>query len=331
MLQMIDSEKEPKGLIHALKLDGKGGATTIAWREVLDVTPSQEHLWLHFDYDEPEAQQWIKDCSGLNEVAVDGLLSEGNRPHVLTRGENLLIILRGVNLNPGAEPEDMVSVRIWTNGRVLISTRKRILLSTGDLTSDLAEHVGPKDIAALLVSWIERIVRRTTDTVDLLEDDLLTVEDELFLGEPKDIRSALLRVRKQSIGIRRYIAPQREALNRLISEPLSWLNELDRLNLRSIAERQIRHIEDIDAVKERASMAHDELASKVADDLNQRSYVLTIVAAVFLPLGFFTGLMGINVGGMPGVEYKLAFWIVVGMCTGIMGLLLGLFYWRKWL
>lgn len=334
----------PKGLIHALMLDGSGGAKELVWQESSPEssqianpqisTPSnttQENLWLHFNYDEPESQQWIENNSGLNRIAVESLLSEETRPHVLTRGDNLLIVLRGVNLNPGEDPEDMVSLRVWTDGKRLISTRKRKLLSTEDVLDSLRDQVGPENIASLLVDWIDRIVRRMSSTVDNLEDDVLAIEDKLFSDENSGIRTALLRARKQSIGIRRYLSPQREALNRLIGEPLSWLDDFNRLRLRSIADRQIRHIEDIDAVTERARMAQEELSNKISEQMNKRSYVLTIVAAIFLPLGFFTGLMGINVGGMPGVDYSQAFWIVLGICSGILGLLLMVFYWRKWL
>ncbi|MDD3800353.1 MAG: CorA family divalent cation transporter, partial [Novosphingobium sp.] len=53
-----------------------------------------------------------------------------------------------------------------------------------------------------------------------------------------------------------------------------------------------------------------------------------IVAAIFLPLGFVTGLLGINVGGMPGVDDGRAFWVVVGLCSAIM--LFQLYLFRKW-
>jgi zinc transporter len=73
------------------------------------------------------------------------------------------------------------------------------------------------------------------------------------------------------------------------------------------------------------------MASTISEQMNARMYVLSIVAAIFLPLGFFTGLMGINVGGMPGVEDGAAFWVVVGMCVGLMLILGVIFRWKKWL
>lgn len=63
---------------------------------------------------------------------------------------------------------------------------------------------------------------------------------------------------------------------------------------------------------------------------NRTSYLLTMVASIFLPLTFVTGLLGINVGGIPGVEEPTAFWIVAGRCGVIMAMQLALFWRWTW-
>ena len=61
------------------------------------------------------------------------------------------------------------------------------------------------------------------------------------------------------------------------------------------------------------------------------TYMLTVVAGIFLPLGFLTGLLGINVGGMPGVDDPRAFWEVVFLCAAVLAGLLILFRRLRWL
>ena len=170
-----------------------------------------------------------------------------------------------------------------------------------------------------------------SDTVDNFEDEVARLEDIVLSGKLEGLRHEIAGLRKQAITIRRYLAPQREAFNRIYSEQIGWISELNRLRLREVADRQIRHLEDIDAVRERAAMAQEELLSRLSEQLNARSYVLTVVAAIFLPLGFFTGLMGINVGGMPGLENNHAFWVVVGICVGVTVTLAVLFRFKRWL
>jgi zinc transporter len=224
----------------------------------------------------------------------------------------------------------MVSIRLWTEGERIVSTGRRQLLSTSDVLGRLEAGDGPLDTAELIIDLIDRIVMRMSDTVDDFEDKVLDLEDRVLSMIPATLRHDLAQLRKQTIAIRRYLAPQREALNRLAMEKLSWMSETGQLRLREISDRQIRHIEDIDAVRERAALAQEELQSRLAEQMNGRMYVLSVVAAIFLPLGFFTGLMGINVGGMPGVESQGAFWVVVGLCIGLTLLLAMVFRWRKW-
>jgi zinc transporter len=81
------------------------------------------------------------------------------------------------------------------------------------------------------------------------------MEEQVLSKAPNALRSKLAQLRKQTIALRRYLAPQREALNRLVMEKLSWINDENRMQLREISDRLIRHIEDIDAIREHAAVA----------------------------------------------------------------------------
>ena len=116
---MFEEDNAQWGLVHALVLDGKGGARSIARTELDDLQlQPQESLWLHWDRSHPQTRTWLLHDSGLSEFACELLLEENTRPRLLPLAdEQMLLFLRGVNLNPGAEPEDMVSVRIFAEAR----------------------------------------------------------------------------------------------------------------------------------------------------------------------------------------------------------------------
>jgi zinc transporter len=321
----------PNDLIHALLLDGKGAASSLEVAQVDDWVPEQGCLWLHFNFEEPGAQRWLREASGLSDIAVNALISDETRPRSASRNDELILSLRGLNLSEGDDPADMISLRIWSDGKRVISTRRRALLSTQDLVERLQDGHGPRDAEGLLVAWIDRIASRMNETIEDFDDQVLALEEQVLGDETEGLRLQLSRLRRQSIAIRRYLAPQREAMNRLVTENLSWLGDFSRIQLRETTDRLIRYIEDLDEVRDRAALAQEELLSRVSEQLNQRSYVFTVVATIFLPLGFFTGLMGINVGGMPGTDSSLAFWIVVALCLVITGLLAVLFRMKRWL
>jgi zinc transporter len=154
----------------------------------------------------------------------------------------------------------------------------------------------------------------------------------MLLGSARaKLRSELGQVRRQSIALRRYLAPQREALSWVQSERLPWFGDVQRLQVREVSDRLAQYIETLDSIRERAAVSQEELVNQISEESNSRMYVLSIVSAIFLPLGFATGLLGINVGGIPGADNSDAFAIFIGILVGISAALLVFFRYKKWL
>lgn len=305
-------------------------AQALAWEDVLDWQPDDGYLWVHLDYSQAEAADWVRRDSGIGPIEASAILAEETRPRSLVLEHGLLVILRGVNLNPGADPEDMVSVRIWMDQQRIISTGQRKLLSIDDLRQRIIQGRGPGSPGEFLVHLGELISERIGDVVDEMQDQVDSLEVEVVTGNYQELRFALASVRRQAVGLRRYLAPQREALGRLFSERSSLLDDAVRMRIRELADRMTRYIEDLDEARDRASVTHEELLNRLAELTNRRMYLLTMIAAIFLPLSFLTGLLGINVGGIPGAEYKAAFAIVVLLLV-LVGVGQWLFFrWRKW-
>jgi zinc transporter len=138
-------------------------------------------------------------------------------------------------------------------------------------------------------------------------------------------------VRRQSARIRRYLTPQREALDSLARNPQPVFTKAQAAELREQTNRITLVLEDLDLVRERALVAQEEFLGMIAHQQNTRMLLLSIVAAIFLPLSFLTGLFGMNVAGLPGLEDPWAFNIIVFLMTLIAILILLLFRARKWL
>jgi zinc transporter len=126
------------GLICAFLLDGRGGGREIGWREIAAWRAEQGLLWVHLDRAGPDAGRWLGEEAGLDPVVSRALLAEDVRPREVRIDDALLVTLRGVNLNPGADPEDMVAVRIWLEPMRIVTVRHRRLMAIGDLREALA-------------------------------------------------------------------------------------------------------------------------------------------------------------------------------------------------
>ena len=249
--------------------------------------------------------------SGLGALEAHALVEVETRPRVAAVGaESLLLTLRGVNLNPGADPEDMVSLRIWASPHQVVTLRHRKVMAVQDVRDALDRGRGPTDTGALVVALANRLTDRMGPALADLEDRVDEAEQRVLDDDTDGVRRELAADRRSAIMLRRYLAPQREVLTRLLELRPSWVHDDDLRLLREVQDRVTRYVEDLDAVRERAGVTQEELSQRLAESMNRTMYVLSIVAAIFLPLGLITGLLGINVGGIPGSDLSSAFVIV---------------------
>ena len=317
--------------IRTYLLNGQGGFTPHDCHTLTDQCTAQGLPWVHLNYASEEGQSWLYQHSNLDEVIIEALLAEETRPRVTQIGNGLLMALRGVNLSPGADPEDMISVRLWLDKDRIISTGKRPLLALKEIDAALANGVGPVSPGDFLVEINHHLIERVGDLIDDIEDQVAEMEEAVLTAESHELRAKLADIRRQIISLRRYLAPQREALNRLQVEKVEWLSEQDRMRIREISDRLTRQVEDLDAARDRAGVTHEEIANRLSEQANRRMYFLSIVAAVFLPLSFLTGLLGINVGGIPGSNSPIAFTIFCILLTALVGIEVWIFKRQKWL
>jgi len=293
-------------------------------------------LWLHFDASNAATREQLEAFRPeLPTQVISALLAEDTRPRFTRFDTGFLLNLRGVNLNQNAEPEDMVSIRIWCDGTHVISARLRKLLAVDDMRKAFDEGDGPVSAIDLVISLVHRLSQRMEPTIEALHSNLESMETAGFSSnldsKPEDglSRRTTLLARRASM-MQRYMIPQKAALEKLETDPHKFMNASQLTSLHEGLNRLILFTESLAEIRERSSLLRGEIDYQVANIMNRHTHLLTVVAAVFLPMGFLTGLMGINVGGMPWVEDAMGFWYVTGGIGMISLLLLVLFWLKRW-
>lgn len=319
------------GLICALQLDGNGGGTPLDWEQVYNHQPKNGVMWLHLDYRAEDARHWLLDKSGIDPISCEALLSKDPRPRCVETKTGVLLILRGVNLNAGAQPEDMVSIRVWVDRQRVVTLRHRRNNAAKAMREALRTEKGPRNVSEFVVELIESLLEGINRVSDDLDDKIAKLEDKVIASDEHEVRHELADMRRRAIGLRRYVAPEREVLSRLHAARATWLRELDRVRLVELADRMTRIIEDLEAARERAAVTQEEVVSRLSELMNQRLYVLSVVAAVFLPLSVITGLWGMSVDGIPLGKHPQGFLIVTGLLVALTVGILAFFRGRRWI
>ena len=320
------------GLLHALILDEKGGARPIEnSKQLHQWQPTDGKLWVHMDYSQTDAVDWLKNCGLLNDYELESLTADETRPRITPTTNGHMLFLRGINLNPAQSPEDMVSIRLFINNDVVITTRKRRLLSVQDILASLNNNEGPCSISELVCTLAHKLTSRMQTVIDELDESLDDFEEEIDEPSKKFDNQGLSQLRRQTIALKRYLKPQKEALSSMVNNHYPWLFDDDKAKLNETTNLLIRYLEELDSSIERALVIQQTITNQVSEQLNQRMYVMSVVAALFLPLGFLTGLLGVNVGGIPGTDSPYAFTAFVVFLVVLTGGIGIYFKNKKWL
>lgn len=299
-------------IIFAYSFDSDGNATKLNKKMVAEELESKGLSWVHLDANSSVTAKWLQQKVGyLDHLIIDALIAEETRPRVMEFESGLLIILRGINLNKNAEPEDMISIRIWVDADRIITLQRRELQSIFDIQRQIEDGRTIKNSAEFVYGLIYQTLFSTSpflyglgDKVDDLEEKIMNTHDVVF-------REEVLKIRTSLTTFKRYLAPQREAIAKLKICDQKWINSWAKRHFQENLDQITMMIEEVDETRDRAQILHDEIFHGLNEKLNRSMYILSLVSSVFIPLTFFTSIFSVNIGGLPGLEKESAFWLMM--------------------
>jgi zinc transporter len=286
-------------------------------------------VWVHLNSTAEEASTWLGEKAKLDPHVVEALTATETRPRCEEFSAGALVNLRGRAKEELSQSDPLASVRIWaTRGRVFSVSRAHLVATDAVAAAVKAGTV--RDPGDLIAAYASAITADLDPVVAELGDSLDDCEEQLSADRIFDLRRNVSKVRVRAIGYRRFLNPQRAALEKLGQLPGDWLEEDDRMHLAAAADRAARMAEELESIRERSAVMHDTLSDLRAEQLDARSLVISIVAMIFLPLTFITGLYGMNVEGLPGAKSAYAFEWISGGCILIAVVVIGFFVRRHW-
>jgi zinc transporter len=299
---------------HAI-LVGDGPVRRVTSDEVAGYRGSG-FIWLHVDTLEEADLAALKGQGDIPDVAANALVATETRPRCDRIEDGALVNLRGPAEIETDDSDRLVSIRMWVRAGRVNSVSRRPLAAIKSVFAQMeaGKIVDPGDLVA---AFARAISKQLDPEVAALGDSLDDAETDLEPRLVYKLRSTIARIRSEAIAYRRFVAPDRDALLTLARLDFDWLAEEDRLHIREAADRFARMTEELEAVRERAALLHEQLTDMRGEQMEVRALILSIVALIFLPLTFVTGLLGMNVQGIPYADEPWAFWGVVAFCVVI--------------
>ena len=319
-------------LLLSYKISDNGQSEQISESDIEEFSSKSSGFnWIHLNGNDPRSEQWLYENSGLEQLWIMALLAQDTRPNITTLDNGaIIVILRSINLNVNEEPEDMISIRLYIDKHQIISVRLRKLNAIDEIERKVILKKGPKNSSEFIATLVYLLCNKLDPMFSQMNEELDIVEEEILDKPDIVLRQQITDLRKKVILFRRYLAPQRDVLHTLSFLDKKWLYKKDRHSLAESLNKTIRYIEDLDSMRERTQVVQDELNNYLTDRLNKNTYRLSIMASIFWPLSFLTGLVGVNLAGIPGADSPLAFTVFNIVLVAVIFIQIALFKWLDW-
>jgi magnesium transporter len=135
--------------------------------------------------------------------------------------------------------------------------------------------------------------------LETLEDTIDDIEERIFATAAEPIQPLIFRRRNMLIAVRRAIGPMRDVFNAMLNRNLSMIREQHLVYFRDLYDHTVRIYELLEMERERLANALEVHLSYISNTVNQVMKRLMVIATIFLPLTFLTGLFGMNFEGLP--------------------------------
>lgn len=310
----MDTARKSPGFLHLLPLKGGGE-------------------WLHMCIRHKETSTYLMDEVALDDLIVDALMEEDTRSRLRVRDEGIMVLLKAMHLRGEdmARPEDMISMRLWLTPDRVISTREADVDPILEIARRLAKGDGPATPGAFLADLVEEHLDEVETQVEMIEDDATRIAQMIGSHKLEFACPNMADTETRISGFLRHLAPQRPVLATLSTLHHPVLDGRHRARLDDGLNRLLRYLETLQNLREQIAILNDQVSRIQDRRLNRSSYVFAAAATIFLPLGFVTGMFGVNLMGLPLEDSPQGFWILTAICLGLSVGLLALFRWRKWL
>jgi magnesium transporter len=180
----------------------------------------------------------------------------------------------------------------------------------------------------LLYMLLDGLVDGYFPLLDLLDDLMDNLEDRIVGKPDRGILETIFRLKRDLTRLRRFAAPLREVLQTLTTRDFPNIQQTTLPYFRDVADHLFRIYETLDSYRDLMSNMLDAYLSQVSNQMNRVMQRLAVVATIFLPITFITGVFGMNFAVQPWLNTSVWFWLLM-----MAGIVAGIYWWlrhRQW-
>lgn len=276
----------------------------------------------------------LSDVFTFHELSIEDALMTSHHPKVEPYDGYLYVILHGIDSRTSRTRFATRDVDFFLTARYLVTVHdgqsrsiaqvRELCARNGGLLAD-----GP---SGLMHHIVDTMVDNYRPEIDRLEQRMDKLEREVFTRPRHDMIRSILALKRDIVSLRQVVQPQRDVLGRLARREFQVIDPQVGYRFRDVYDHLVRIADESLIFQDRATSLVEAHLSSVSNQLNSIMKILTVIATIFMPLTFMTGLYGMNVE-LPhfGLGDTVVFWALMAVMALIVGAMLAFFRWREWL
>jgi len=291
--------------------------------------------WINVDgIHDTEVISKIGEHFGLHPLVQEDILNTHQRPKLDVYDDYLFVILKMISYEEDKDDIEVeqVSLVLKKNailtfqekpGDVFDGVRERIRKLKGKVRHEGCDYLAYALIDAIVDSYFV-ILERISEKVERLESVVLSNPSEKEFDRLHRLKSGVA-------FLRRSIWPLREIVGGMMREGSSLIGAGVEPYLRDLYDHIVQITDALDTFRDLLSSMLDVYLSSISNRMNEVMKVLTIFAAIFIPLTFVAGIYGMNFEYMPELKWKLGYPMALGVMACVAGVMLLYFRVKRWL
>lgn len=317
------------GVVFAWEMQGEQSHEIQADQIDQALADNSKSLWLHLNLSNARVQRWLNQTPQIPESLKEAILDQVSRSRMETIeefGDGLMMVMNDFRIGLSHSGDEEETGTLWAimTPRLMLSLRAHPLMTTDTLRHLLRQkRITPNSIVALYHEMIEERAAHLRRRTDKLSEEMDTLEEVLIKGDDLPEHETLGRLRITCSRLRRHYAPELTALRRLLRRKPAWFTEDDADQLREQIDLLAFLVDETNNLYERAKVLQDELSAHVAEFNAKNLQVLSVMTVIFLPMTLVTGIMGMNMEDLPGLQHSF-FIVMVIMCGAGLAVYAGL-------
>lgn len=323
-LQLIRYDEEQyseEKLSGADQLASYSFAQGISWLNVTGV------------HDETVIQE-IGKIFSIHPLVLEDIANTTQRPKVEEYDEYLFVVLKMVSVDKESVATVMEQVSLIVGEHFVISLQER----EGDVFDALRDRirhakgrVRKMGSDYLLYGIVDSVVDNYFAVLENIGTAIEEQEDRLLNSPDQELLDNIYGLKRELVFLRKSIWPMREVMNVLQHSDHLTIKHATIIFFRDVYDHTIQVVDAVETFRDMMTSMLDLYLSTVSNKMNEVMKVLTIFAAIFIPLTFIAGVYGMNFEFMPELKWKMGYagwWVVVVLLAG--GMLI-YFKRKKWL